>query len=136
MTAPRPIRDPETYAIIGAAVDVHRHLGAGFLEAVYREALTRELSSRQIPHRAEVPLRLWFKGQALATGYRADFVCYGRIIVELKALRTLGGPDEAQILNYLKASGYSCGLLLNFGSQRIEYRRFISSGAPALFGGP
>lgn len=130
MPSPQAVRDPQTYAIIGAAMDVHRHLGAGFLEAVYREALVRELTTRAVPHRTEVPLRLWFKGQALVTMYRADLVCFERIIVELKAVRSIAGPEEAHILNYLKASGFACGLILNFGATRLEYRRFIWTARP------
>ncbi len=95
-------RDPLTYAIIGAALEVHTQLGNGFLEAVYHEALAIELSRRDIPFQHEVPLKIKYKGQLLKTIYRADFVCYDSIIVEIKALKQLSGIEESQIINYLK----------------------------------
>jgi GxxExxY protein len=97
--------DSQTFAVIGAAMEVHRHLGPGFLEAVYREAVRWELGDRHIPFQTEVHLPIQFKGRQLVTGYRADLVCYGQIIVELKALRHISTPEEAQVLNYLKARG-------------------------------
>jgi GxxExxY protein len=119
--------DSQTFAIIGAAMEVHRHLGPGFLEAVYREAVRWELGDRHIPFQTEVHLPIQFKGRQLVTGYRADLVCYGQIIVELKALRHISSSEEAQVLNYLKASGLSRALLLNFGTKSLQCRRFVWS---------
>jgi GxxExxY protein len=120
-------KDPRTFAIIGAAMEVHRQLGCGFLEPVYQEALALELGARDVPHRREVDLPIYYKGQKLSTSYRADFLCYDSVIVELKALAKMSGTEEAQILNYLKASGHEVGLLLNFGAPSLEYKRFIWS---------
>jgi GxxExxY protein len=117
-------RDPETYAIIGAAMEVHRQLGPGFLEAAYREALKLEFSHRGIPFRAEVPLQIFYKGTPLRTRYKADFICYDKVLVEVKAMRNLTAVELAQVLNYLKASELHRALLLNFGSPALEYRRF------------
>lgn len=121
-------RDPKTYAIIGAAaMEVHRQLGCGFLEAVYQEALAFEFEQRQIPCQREVELAIFYKGQRLNTSYRADFICYDSVVVELKALAKLGGVEEAQIINYLKATGLEIGMLLNFGATSLEYKRFAFS---------
>ncbi len=120
-------RDPRTYAIIGAAMAVHAGLGCGFLEAVYQEALAIELSARGIPFRQEVGLPLEYNGHILKTSYRADFVCYDSVIVELKALAGLTRTEEAQVINYLKVSRYEVGILLNFGSASLQFRRLILS---------
>lgn len=117
-------QDPQTYAIIGAAMSVHRELGCGFLEAVYHEALAREFITLCIPCEREKELPIFYKNQPLNLFYRADFVCYGEIIVELKALAQLSGTETAQILNYLKAARLPRGLLINFGAPSLQYKRF------------
>ena len=100
-------------------------LGHGFLEAVYHEALTEEFLRRNTVFGSEVELAIVYKGKILSTKYRADFVVFGEIIVELKALDALTGREKAQVLNYLKASGFHRGLLLNFGARSLEYERLV-----------
>jgi len=118
--------DPETYAIIGAAMEVHKELGPGFLERVYQEALAIEFKSRNIPFILEHNLPVFFKGQQLDTEYRVDFFCYETMPVEIKAIEALTGKETSQEINYLKASKQKKGLLLNFGSQSLQYKRFIN----------
>lgn len=120
-------RDPQTYAIIGAAMEVHRQIGPGFLEAVYQEAMDIELANRAVPFVREMELAVFYKGQRLNCSYRADFVCYESVIVELKAIKAISGVETAQLLNYLKATRLERGLLMNFGCPSFEYKRFIFS---------
>lgn len=123
----RYAHDPETYAIIGAAMEVHRELGSGFLESAYHEGLVLEFAERGIPFQHEVALQISYKGQPLKTVYRADFVCFGRVVVEVKAITHLGPIEEAQLLHYLKATGFERGLLLDFGSPSLEVKRLVLS---------
>jgi GxxExxY protein len=121
----KAIQDPNTYTVIGAAMAVHTQLGPGFLEAVYHEALSCELEARGIPHATEVALPVRYRGHLLTTCYRADLICHGDILVELKANRALGPADGMQLVNYLKASGLTRGLLLGFGASSLLYRRYV-----------
>ena len=118
-------RDPQTYSIIGAAMEIHRQLGHGFLEAVYQEAAVIEFPLKQIPFEREVALPIKYKNILLPIHYRADFVCYSEIIVEFKALSRLSSVEEAQLLNYLKATGLKRGLLINFGASSLQYKRLV-----------
>ena len=120
-------RDPKTFAIIGAAMEVHQTLGYGFLEAVYQEALALEFESRHIPFQREISLPVIYKGRKLGILYRADFLCYDTVIVEVKAITQLSGTEEAQVINYLKATGLDVGLLINFGAKSLQYKHFIFS---------
>jgi GxxExxY protein len=120
------LHSEETFAVLGAAIEVHRELGSGFLEPVYQEAMEIELAGRKIPFEARRALGIVYKNRHLKKTYEADLLCFEKIIVELKALDRLSGKEESQILNYLKASGLRLGLLINFGSHgRLEWRRFI-----------
>ena len=118
-------RDPQTYAIIGAAMEVHRVLGCGFLEPVYQEALAKEFLLRAIPFRRDVELRVRYKDSLLTVKYKPDFICFDDVIVELKALDKVSGREKSQVINYLKATSIERGLLLNFGSVRLDYERLI-----------
>ena len=115
----------EVYAIVGAAMEVHRQLKHGFLEAVYQEALEIELEGRGIPYERQRPLRIIYKGHALQKEFFADLVCYGQIIVELKALTQLSGAEQAQVMNYLRATGLRVGILINFGAPVFDWKRFV-----------
>jgi len=106
-------------------MEVHRLLGPGFVEPVYQDALSIELSERAIPCHREVELPIHYKGVRLAHRYRADFVCYVEVLVEVKALRQLSSAEDCQLINYLAASRYGRGLLLNFGAQSLQFKRFL-----------
>lgn len=117
--------DQRTYKIIGSALEVHKELGCGFLEAVYQEALELELITREIPFKSQPVVEIAYKGKPLNKTYQPDFICYDSIIVEIKAIGTLSGTEEAQVINYLKATGIKVGLLINFGSKSLEQKRFV-----------
>ena len=113
----------EVFNIIKAAMEVHRQLGHGFLEAVYQEALEFEFKEQKIQYEREKPLNIFYKGQQLNKEYSADFVCFDKIIVELKALTELNSIHESQLINYLKATKLRVGLLINFGTSSLEFKR-------------
>jgi GxxExxY protein len=116
----------EVYRIVGCAIEVHRVLGNGFLEAVYQEALEHELRQGGISFRSQAELSITYKDTLLRKTYCADLVCFDSIIVELKSMKTIGSIEEAQLINYLKATDLRVGLLLNFGMPgRLDWKRFV-----------
>ena len=117
--------DDRTYRIIGCAMEVHKELGFGFLEAVYQEALEREFVSQGVRFKSQPVIEISYKGKVLNKTYQPDFICFGEIIIEIKALSKLSGLEEAQFINYLKATGLKVGLLVNFGSKSLAYKRFV-----------
>ena len=122
-----PPRDPQTFAVIGAAFDVHRVLGPGFLQQVYQDAIAQEFGARQVPFEREVAIHIRFKGRVLPSFYRVDFICFGQVLVELKASAQIWSIDQAQMINYLKATGFQRGLILNFGRRSLEWKRMVFS---------
>ena len=110
-----------------AAMSVHRELGPGFLEAVYQASLEKEFQLLGIDYNREVKVPVYYKGFKLDTFYKADFVCFDSVVVEVKALTQLSGNETAQILNYLKATDLTKGLLLNFGTPCLQQKRIIQS---------
>ena len=120
------VHKEESYRIIGAAFKVYNTLGHGFLEAVYQEALEIEFQHQGIPYEREKELKIYYGGVELKQTYKADFVCFGKIIVELKAVSALDDAHRSQVYNYLHAIGCKLGLLLNFGcSEELEYQRIV-----------
>ena len=121
------MRDKKTYSIIGSAMEVHRELGSGFLEAVYQEALEKEFINQGLPHSSQPAVKIYYKNQPLNKTYQPDFICYDEVIVEIKAMDKLSGVEHAQLINYLKATRLKVGLLINFGSKSLEHKRFVYS---------
>ena len=117
----------ESYAIIGAAMEVHNQLGNGFLESVYQEALEIEMNEREIPYKAQSPIEIYYKLKTLDKKFFADFFCYEDIIVEIKAVSQLLPKHEAQLINYLKATNVQLGLLINFGESSLKYKRLLNT---------
>ena len=115
----------ECYKIIGACMEVHRELGNGFLEPVYHEALMIEFDKRGIPYESEKAFNIVYSGVELKSTYVADFVCFDKIVLEIKALSALSNVHVSQVLNYLKASGMQIGLLVNFGEASLKYQRCV-----------
>jgi len=114
-----------SYKIVGAAMEVHKNLGSGFLEAIYDEAFAVELSALDIPFEYQKDLKVFYKGKQLRRAYRADFVVESKIIVENKASSGLTNNDRAQMINYLKATGYKLGILINYGTPSLQYERLV-----------
>ena len=115
----------EVYAIQGGVFEVYREMGCGFLEAVYQECMEKELRLRGIPFVAQQELKLSYKGEVLEQTYKPDIICHGQIILELKAVKTIAPEHQAQMLNYLKATGHRLGLVINFGHHpKVEIERF------------
>lgn len=117
----------ESFKIIGAALEVHKTLGCGFIEVVYQEALEEEFKKRGIPYEREKELLINYKGKTLSKTFRADFICYNKIILELKAVSDFTDDHYAQIYSYLKASNLTLGILINFGKANLDYYRLPAS---------
>ena len=117
----------EVYDIVGAAIEVSNELGSGFLEAVYQEALGIELAQRQIPYTPQQRITISYKNTTLYKEYIADYICFEQVIVEIKAIKSITGIEEAQLLNYLKATGFPVGLLINFGTPKLEWKRYANT---------
>ncbi|MBP3738457.1 MAG: GxxExxY protein [Muribaculaceae bacterium] len=115
----------ESYAIVGAAMQVHSSLGCGFVEKVYQEALEIEFTKRGIPFEREKRLLIEYNSQILKTEFYVDFLCYDKIVVELKAVTEIVGEHKSQVINYLKAGGFKLGYLINFGQQSLYYERLF-----------
>jgi GxxExxY protein len=120
----------EVYAIIGAAMEVHREKGCGFSEPVYQECMEIELADRNVSAEAQKEMKISYKGRLLKKTYIADFVAFGKIIVELKALDKLTSREESQVINYLKSSGLEVGVLINFGAHSLEWKRIVLTKQP------
>jgi GxxExxY protein len=118
-------RDPQSSAVLSAAVEVHKQMGFGFLEEVYLNALCLELIRREIPFRREFAIPVFYKDVKLSCGSRADLLCFGSLLVELKAQSGLSEIDDAQVINYLRATRFERALLLNFGTPKLQIKRLI-----------
>ncbi|MGE4513005.1 GxxExxY protein [Chryseobacterium taeanense] len=116
----------ESYKIIGICMDIHSTLGNGFAEAVYSEILEKEFIKNNIPYEKEKMLKIFFKGEELNKRYKADYVCYNEIVIELKSTTFLHENFSGQLLNYLKATNKKLGILINFGEKSLKYKRIIN----------
>ena len=117
----------ESYKIVGICMRVHSNLGAGFLEAVYEEALEKELNKEKIPFQKQVKLELYYDNQKMNKTYRADFICYDKIILEIKAVSNMPTAFYAQLRNYLRCTEMKLGILINFGQPSLQYKRILNS---------
>jgi len=115
----------ECFQIVGCCMEVHKHLGCGFKEVVYQEALEREFNNNALDYEREKRLKILYKGIYLKKEFAPDFVCFGKIVLELKAVSELTDIHLCQIFNYLKASKLRLGLLVNFGETSLIFKRFI-----------
>jgi len=127
-------RDPETYAVIGAAMEVHKELGSGFAREVYLDALEVEFGLREIPFVRNPPIMIHYKEVPLGAPLQVDFVCFDEVMLELKAVRELPEEDSSRVLQHLRATGLRRALLMNFGALRLDYKRLvIGGGKPESF---
>ena len=116
----------ESYLIQGAIFEVYKEMGGGFLEAVYQECLEKEMEAQNIPYNSQQMLEIKYKGQKLIKTYKPDFICFDKIIVEIKGVKAITNEHQAQVLNYLKATGLKLGLIVNFGSYpKVEIKRIV-----------
>jgi len=122
--------DPEIEQVVAAAMAVYHELGHGYVAGVYRDALAIECGERAIPFARNVPVHVRYKGHDLETGFAADFVCHSDILTIVKTVDALDKPDDLELINHLKATGYRRGLMLNFGLQRLEFRRIVGPAGP------
>ena len=122
----RFLYEKESYAIRGCLMNVFNELGSGFLEKVYQEALELEFKEKGIPYKREALLKIFYKGQQLQQEYIADFICYDKIIIELKAVSELNDVHYAQVFNYLKATGFELAILVNYGEKTLKMKRLFN----------
>lgn len=123
--------EKETYRIIGACMKVHKNLGSGFLESVYQEVLAKELRNEGIPFEGQKKLNLFYEGERIGKYFVADFLCFHKIILELKSVAFLNKTFENQVVNYLKATEKEIGILVNFGEKSLKWKRFINTKSSA-----
>lgn len=123
--------EKETYRIIGACMKVHKNLGSGFLESVYQEVLAKELRNEGIPFEGQKKLNLFYEGERIGKYFVADFLCFDKIILELKSVAFLNKTFENQVVNYLKATEKEIGILVNFGEKSLKWKRFINTKSSA-----
>ena len=114
-----------TYKIIGIAMEIHRELQSGFLEAVYEEVMSKELKKAKIPFENQVRIDIYYKGEKLDKQYQADFIIDDKVLVELKGISKITDIERAQVINYLKATGLKVGLIINFGGKSLEWERVV-----------
>ncbi len=116
----------ESYKIQGAVFEVYKEMGSGFLEAVYQECLEKEMLKQEIPFTAQLLLKIMYKGEELEQSYKPDIICFDKIIVEIKGIKSISKEHHAQVLNYLKATGLKLGLIVNFGAYpKVEIKRIV-----------